>query len=88
VNSFDKCLLIKGITGPASGPEDHTSLISPLRLHHLRYFRKCWGDIYRRVPHVIVEVQNNNFRTSPLMQRRLIETSVRDAVESVMRWDD
>jgi hypothetical protein len=54
----------------------------------LRYFRKCWGEIYSSVPHVIVEIQNNNVRTSPVVQRQLIETSVRAAVESVMRRDD
>jgi hypothetical protein len=50
----------------------------------LRYFRKCWGAIYRSFPHVTVEVQNNNVRTSPMQQRHLIETSIRAAVAFVM----
>ena len=54
----------------------------------LRYFRKCWGEIYRTVPHVIVEVQNNNVRTPPAGQMELIETSIRAAVERVLRQAD
>jgi hypothetical protein len=50
----------------------------------LRYFRKCWGAIYRSCPHVTVEVQNNNVRTSPILQRQLIETSIRASVDFVM----
>ena len=50
----------------------------------LRYFRECWSEIYRRVPHVIVEVQNNNVRTPPTVQMQLIETSITAAVEFVL----
>lgn len=49
----------------------------------IRYFRKTWGDVYRTVPHVTVEVQNNNPRTPPAEQLRLTETAVRAAVSSL-----
>ena len=51
----------------------------------LRYFRACWSEIYRTVPHSTVEVQNNNLRTPPVAQMQLIETSIIAAVEFVLR---
>lgn len=50
----------------------------------LRYFRKCWSDIYRTVPHVLVEVQNNNVRTPPAVQMQLAEASIAAAVEAAL----
>ncbi len=42
----------------------------------LRYFRACWRDVYERLPWITVEVQNNNPRTSPHLQRRLEELAI------------
>jgi len=47
----------------------------------LRYFRRCWGEIYQTTPCINVEVQNNNVRTPPEVQMRLIEASIRASVE-------
>ena len=55
------------------------------REEQLRYFRECWSEIYMTVPHVIVEVQNNNVRTPPAVQMQLIETSIIAAVDFVLR---
>ena len=51
----------------------------------LRYFRACWTEIYQTVPHVIVEVQNNNVRTPPAVQMQLIESSITAAVDLLLR---
>lgn len=51
----------------------------------LRYFRRCWGEIYQTTPCINVEVQNNSVRTPPEMQMRLIEASIRAAVDA-SRW--
>ena len=51
----------------------------------LRYFRKCWSEIYRSVPHVLVEVQNNNVRTPPVVQMQLVAASIDAAVDVVLR---
>jgi len=44
------------------------------------YFIKCWADIYRQIPTLTVEVQNNNIKTPPrtqvLLQELAIDTSV------------
>ena len=47
----------------------------------IQYFRKCWGDIFARTPHVTVEIQNNSPRTPPDLQRKLMETAIRAAIE-------
>ncbi|NLE38440.1 MAG: hypothetical protein GX621_10490 [Pirellulaceae bacterium] len=46
-----------------------------------QWFRACWSDLYRTTPHLMVEVQNNNTRTSPKRQRELIEISIVAAIE-------
>jgi murein tripeptide amidase MpaA len=50
----------------------------------LRYFRACWSDVYRRVPAITVEVQNNHVRTPPAMQRRLQEAAIQATLEHVL----
>ena len=50
----------------------------------IRYFRKCWSDLYRSTPCLGVEIQNNNPRTPPLVQMRLIEASIRASVEFLL----
>lgn len=50
----------------------------------LRYFRQCYRDILPKVPHVTVEVQNNNPKTPASVQRQLIETSIRAAIRCVL----
>ena len=52
----------------------------------LRYFRQCWGDIYRSLPEVTVEIQNNNPRTTPREQLRLMEIAIRAAIEQALQW--
>jgi len=49
----------------------------------IRYFRACWTDLYRARPTVGVEVQNNNRRTPPRDQLRLIEVAIRASIEHV-----
>ena len=50
----------------------------------LRYFRRCWSDIYRSTPCLNIEVQINNVRTPPRRQMELIETAIRAGVEAVL----
>ena len=50
----------------------------------LRYFRRCWGDIYRSTPCLNIEVQINNAHTPPRQQMELIETAIRASVESIL----
>lgn len=45
------------------------------------YFEQRWGELYRTLPTLTVEVQNNNPHTPPDMQRRLSETAIRISVE-------
>jgi len=40
------------------------------------YFEQRWGDLYRTLPHVTVEIQNNNPRTPADLQRRLAEAAI------------
>jgi len=51
----------------------------------LRYFRRCWGDIYRARCQVSTEVQNNNVRTPPRKQMELEEIAIRTAIEFALR---
>jgi hypothetical protein len=46
----------------------------------IRYFRKCWSEIYRTRPCVTVEVQNNNVRTPPRTQMELMEIAIRASI--------
>jgi hypothetical protein len=48
------------------------------------YFVARWGDVYRSVPTINVEVQNNNQRTPPDLQRRIAETAIRVSVERLL----
>ncbi|HEX28725.1 TPA: hypothetical protein ENG04_01445 [Candidatus Poribacteria bacterium] len=50
----------------------------------IRYFRKCWGKLYHRIPCLTVEVQNNNLRTPPHMQMRLIEVAIRASIQFLL----
>ena len=50
----------------------------------LRYFRRCWSEIYRSTPCLNIEVQNNNVRTPPRRQMELIETAIRAGVEAIL----
>jgi len=50
----------------------------------LRYFRKCWSDVYASIPAVTVEVQNNNTRTDPEAQRQLQEAAIRASIEHLL----
>jgi hypothetical protein len=52
----------------------------------LRYFRKCWGDIYRCVAQGNVEIQNNNPRTTPHEQMRLMEIAIRASIQCALAW--
>jgi hypothetical protein len=47
----------------------------------IRYFRATWGDIYRSIPQVSVEIQNNNPRTPPADQLRLMDAAIKAAIE-------
>jgi len=51
----------------------------------IRYFRKCWGDIYRTVPHVTVEIQNNSLATPPAEQMRLMDLAIRASIDFALR---
>jgi len=50
----------------------------------IRYFRKCWGDIFSETSYLCVEIQNNNPRTLPQMQMQLMETSIRTAIDVLL----
>jgi len=50
----------------------------------LRYFRTCWGEIYRTVPSLMIEVQNNNRRTPPREQMRITETAIQASIDFVL----
>lgn len=50
----------------------------------LRYFRQCYSDVFPKVPHVTVEVQNNSPKTPAAVQQQLIETSIRAAIRCVL----
>ena len=54
------------------------------REDQLRYFRKCWSDICRTTPFVLVEVQNNNVRTPPRAQMQLTETAILTAINTII----
>jgi hypothetical protein len=54
----------------------------------IRYFRACWSGIYRAVPTVTVEVQNNSPRTPPAMQRRLMEIAIQTTIELLLAEKD
>jgi hypothetical protein len=49
----------------------------------IQYFRKCWSDIYRKTPCLTIEIQNNNPRTPPRMQMKLMEASIVAAIEEM-----
>jgi len=56
--------------------------IEPLNYgeEQLNYFRRCWGEIYRRRVQVSTEVQNNNTRTPPKRQMELQEAAIRTTI--------
>jgi hypothetical protein len=45
------------------------------------YFRRTWREFMPQIPHVTLEVQNNNTRTPPAEQARLEEIGIRVSVE-------
>ena len=47
----------------------------------LQYFRKCWKEINEKTPEITIEIQNNSPRTPPDVQRKLMETAIRAAVD-------
>jgi hypothetical protein len=47
----------------------------------LRYFRKCWGDLYRAQANTTFEIQNNSRRTPPKQQMELMEVGIRAVVK-------
>ncbi len=47
----------------------------------IQYFRRCWSDIFAKTPHVTIEIQNNSPRTPPDLQRDLMETAIRTAID-------
>ena len=49
-----------------------------------KYFEERWGAIQHSLPCVTVEVQNNNLRTPPDLQRLLDETAIRVSVERLL----
>ncbi|NPV08283.1 MAG: hypothetical protein HPY83_10040 [Anaerolineae bacterium] len=44
------------------------------------WFVRCWGEVQRRMPDVLVEVQNNNRNTAPVQQMALCSAGIRAAV--------
>jgi hypothetical protein len=50
----------------------------------LRYFRKCWSEIYQTRPSVTVEIQNNNTRTPPRTQMDLMELAIRTSIDFLL----
>lgn len=54
----------------------------------LKYFRRCWGRVYEKLPCLTVEVQNNNTRTPPEMQVRLIEAAIKATIEFFLEEND
>ena len=50
----------------------------------LRYFRACWTEIYKTVPALMIEVQNNNRRTPPREQLRITETAIQASIDFVL----
>jgi hypothetical protein len=48
------------------------------------YFRDLWGPLEDRIPVITSEIQNNNPRTSPDMQRRLEEACLRVSLERLL----
>jgi hypothetical protein len=49
-----------------------------------QYFEQRWGSIYRSLACLTVEVQNNNLRTPPDLQRLLAETAIQVSVERLL----
>jgi hypothetical protein len=47
----------------------------------LRYFRRCWDELYRTQANTTFEIQNNNRRTPPKKQMELIEVGIRAVVQ-------
>ena len=54
----------------------------------LKYFRRCWSDVYRRIPTITVEVQNNNTRTPPKVQMQLQIEAIRATVADMLAGDE
>ena len=48
------------------------------------YFRRTWREFMPTIPHVTLEVQNNNTRTSPAEQAHLEEMGIRVSVEQLL----
>jgi hypothetical protein len=49
------------------------------------YFRDLWGPIEQHIPVITTEIQNNNQRTPPDMQRGLQEACIRVSLERLLR---
>jgi hypothetical protein len=62
---------------PAVKPLDYSE-------DQLRYFRAAWSDIYKIMPSLMIEVQNNNLRTPPREQLRITETAIRASIDFVL----
>jgi hypothetical protein len=54
------------------------------REDQLKYFRKCWSDLYGRTPTITVEIQNNNTRTPPRVQMDLQAAAIRVTIEQML----
>ena len=50
----------------------------------VRWFRDCWGAAQQRAPEVVVEVQNNNPRTSPAQQLALELAAIQVTIEQLL----
>lgn len=48
------------------------------------YFRRNWGSLYRRMPILTIEVQNNNPRTPPEMQLALEKIPIYEAINLML----
>ena len=49
------------------------------------YFVKCWKDIQTKISMVSTEVQNNNKRTPPKIQKKLQEIAIRRSLEMILK---
>jgi hypothetical protein len=62
---------------------------SPVRNEDLRHdWQKCWGEIVRTRPFMLVEVQNNNVRTPPRTQMELTDVAIRTTIDFLLASGD
>jgi hypothetical protein len=52
------------------------------------YFEQRWGDLYRSIPCLSVEIQNNSPHTPPDLQRRLAEAAIRTSLKRLFAADN